>query len=323
MAAKLEWIRTVIRHNWELKLLAIALAVMAVYGIIGATGSEVTLREVPLQVVVDDGIAILDQHPKTVRITFRGTSSDLLRLDQRQIETTVRAKASDPAGSETLLLKPGNVRHRAMGVRVVSIEPQTVRLVFDREVKMTLPVAKPEISGTPLLGKVEIDYEPREVTIRGPKRALEDERFVKTEPVNVEGAAASFSTRVPVLLPREIGVVRVDPPDVLVTVNIVTETVSREWTNVVILAAFPEGSVARPAFEPGAVSVSLHGRSEVLDSIPDGAIRAFVDCTDLDPSTSHEAPVVVHVPAGLDVTATVVPERVRAFFVPLSELEGE
>jgi len=319
----LHWVRRFIRHNWELKLLATALAVMAVYGISGATSSEVTLREVPLTVAVDDGIAILDQHPKAVRITFRGSSADLLRLDQRQIMAMVRAKASDPAGSETLLLKPGNVRHRALGVRVVKIEPQTVRLVFDREVKMTLPVAKPEISGTPLVGKVEVDYDPREVTVRGPKRTLQNVKFVTTEPIDVEGAAASFSRRVPVHPPSEIGVARVDPPDVLVTVNIVTETVGREWTNVVVLAALPEVATAQPVFEPRTVSVSLHGRGEVLNSISEGAIRAFVDCSELDSSTSHEVPVVVHVPAGLDVTATVEPEFVRVFFVPLSELEKE
>jgi hypothetical protein len=305
----------VIRNNWPLKLLAVGLAALAVYAISGATSSELTLDDVPVTVSVDEGIAILDQQPKTLRVTFRGSSEDLLRLDRRQTQVVVRPRVSSPDGAEAVRLGPENVRHGAVGVRVFAMEPSRVDLVFDREVRRALPVAKPEITGAPLIGRAEIDYAPQTVFVRGPKRTLDAERFVKTEPVDVEGRAAGFSTRVKVLPPSDLGVSQVDPPEILVRVSLVTETLSREWTNVLVLAVTRDGGGPRAVFDPPAVTVSLHGSAEALGGIAPGGVKAFVDCTDADTARPQERAVVVHVPAGLDVTATVAPARVRVSFV--------
>jgi YbbR domain-containing protein len=280
------------------------------------------LEEVPITVTVEKGIAVLDQRPKTVSVSFRGSSEDLLRLDRRQVQVAVRPRASSEGGTETVELDSANVRHGAMGVRVMEVKPPRVSLVFDREIRKSLPVAKPEITGTPLIGKVEIDYAPRSVTVRGPKRTLETERFVTTAPVDVEGRAAEFWTRVPVLPPSTLGVLEAEPKDVLVRVNFVKETVNREWTNVVLMAV-SRGGTPEAVFEPAAVNVSLHGSAEALDGIAQGAVKAFVDCEELDPARTHERPVIVHVPAGLNVTATVAPARVKVTFVAPAPPAGE
>ncbi|MBM4142887.1 MAG: hypothetical protein FJ225_04735 [Lentisphaerae bacterium] len=315
MADRRGWLLNLLLNNWPLKLLALVLAVATVYAVSGATNAEVVLPEVPIAVGVDAGIAILDQEPKTARVTFRGSSGDLLHLDQKQIRVALRASATDPRGSEVIEVTPEKVRYRASGVRVARVEPAAVRLVFDREVAKQVAVTRPEIKGVPLLGRAEIDYEPRTVAIRGPKRAIETVTFVTAEPVSVEGRAASFSTRARVLLPSEGGVAQVEPPEIAVKVSIVTETVTREWTNVNVLAVVDGALAARPVFAPPTVKVSLHGRKEVVSGIPAAAIRAFVDCTGLDVETSRELAVLVHVPAGLEAAATVDPSRVQVTFV--------
>jgi len=77
---------------------------------------------------------------------------------------------------------------RAVQATGVRMEPRVVRLTFDREIETTFAVAKPQTVGTPLMGRVEVEYEPAEVRIRGPKRRLEDllrygNGCVSTEPV--------------------------------------------------------------------------------------------------------------------------------------------
>lgn len=309
MPSSLGWIKSVFVHNWSLKLLAIFVAILSYYAIRGVTRYEVE-HDIAVDVIVEDGIAILDQDPMTARIRFRGSREDLLRLDERQLKVVVNAKTDNPDGSELAEIRPRDVEG-ASGVSVVKIDPSTVRLTFDREIEKTVPVAKPTTSGTPLLGDVEVDFEPDTVTIRGPRRALSDVKIVKTEPIDVEGRGASFPTRARVFLPGDTGVTQIEPPYIKVRVNIVTELISRGWTNVNVLAIVERGLACDVAFDPATVDVFLHGRAEVLDSIPENAVKVFVDCIDLREPGTRILPVNVHLPPGLDVNATVEPKAVR------------
>ena len=138
--------------------------------------------------------------------------------------------------------------------------------------------------------------------------------------MDVDGLEESFLKQVRVLSPG-VGtrVFEIEPSEIMVKVNIVTETVSREWTNVMVLAVMKPGTAAYVDLSPSTVNVSLYGRAEVLDSIPDNAVKVFVNCAGLSSSglrrfMSHKLPVNVHLPTGVDVTATVEPETVSVKF---------
>jgi len=309
--SRFRWLKALVSKNWGLKLLAVLLAGLTYYAIRGATGFEVSY-DIPLEVKVEKGIAILDQDTRTVEVTFRGSQEDIRRLDQKQIKVVMWPRASDPAGSEKVSVRSRNVEG-APGVRVVKIRPGSVTLTFDHETEKNVPVAKPKTVGVPLIGKVEIDYEPRSVSIRGPTRRLKDKNIVFTEPVDVEGRVESFSKRVRVLSPGDTWA-EIEPAEVSVSVNIVRESVSREWTNVAVVAVIEPGSAADVSFEPAVVNVSLHGRPKVLESVSGDSVMVFVDCVGLDPSASYELPVNVHLPTGVDVNTGVEPESVRVVF---------
>ena len=119
-------------NNWRLKAIAAVLAVAAYYAIRGATSYEV-VYEVPVTVRVEDsGVALLDQDPKSVQVTFRGSQEDLRRIDQKQLRVVMRPKATGPAGSERVALAPRDVEGAA-GTRVERIVPSTVALFFARQ----------------------------------------------------------------------------------------------------------------------------------------------------------------------------------------------
>lgn len=318
MANKTSALKRLLTHNAELKILAIVLAVMSFYAIRRATSSEKTY-EIPLEVRVaeDSQVAVLDA-PSTVSVMVRGSHEDLLRLDATQLRAVVYPKASDPSGSEVLGIAPKNIEG-ARSVRVVQIDPAVVTVNFDTEVALTFSVARPEVRGTPLVGKAEIEYEPKTVLVRGPKKRLQGKSVVKTKWIDVEGRGQSFSQRVEVLPPENTRVSAITPSEVTVKVNIAWETISREWSNVVVNAVMPAGTIRPMLFEPATVDVSLHGRPELIKGLADNMVRAIVHCPTSPPAVGITLPVCLHLPVGMDVTVTLRPDTVNVVASPVVE----
>lgn len=308
MAVRLEWLKEIATHNWNIKLLAVLLATVSFYAIRGATNFEVPY-DIPLKVEVADGIAILDQ-PKTVCVTFRGSQEDLRRLSQKDIKAVIRPKATDPAGAEQVTVSSRDVQGAA-SVRVVNVEPKTVTIAFDHEVEKDMPVAKPKTIGTPLMGKVDLDYEPRKVKIRGSNLRLQNKAEVSTEPVDVDGRVESFTRRVRVLSPGDTQVVSIEPAEITVNVKIVTESVSRELSNVVVVALMKPARPAEATIRPDRVTVTLHGRPEAVESAVSNAVTVFADCTGLPEGGETNVPVNVYLPLHTDVDAAVHPSTVN------------
>jgi len=305
-----EKLKTVITNNWKLKLPALALAVVIFYAIRGATSFEVPY-DIVIKVDVEEGIAILDQ-PKTVRVTFRGSQEDLRRLSQKEITAVIKPKATDPAGSERIKVRPGDIEGQLFGVRVVQIEPQVIKIAFDREIEKEVAVTRPQVIGSPLIGKVELDYMPRSVKIRGSNLRLQNKEEVGTEPVDVDGRVESFSKHVRILPPRDTWVSRIQPAEVTVNVNIVTESTTREWQRVEVRGIAGSGFTGNMRFEPSFVKVVLKGRAEKVDNIASNAVMAFVDCSEIGQGVTTNLAVKLNLPIGLEVEAVVEPESVSA-----------
>jgi YbbR domain-containing protein len=302
------WLRDLFVANFGLKVLALVLATITFHAISGVTNFEVTF-DVPVVVEVAKGLAILDQDPRMVRVTCRGSREDLGRITAGDLQAVIQVAPTNASGSEQVLLRKENVigNRRA---RVVHIRPETVTVSFDHEVEKKFPVARPRTVGKPLVGKVEVDYEPRFVTIRGPDRRLKLKE-VFTEPVDVDGRVDSFTKKVRVLSGDD-WITDIEPSEITVRVNIVTESATRQLTNVTVMAVVRQDqSVQTLVIEPRMVKVSLHGGAEMLDGIPDAAVKAFVDCAGLERAATYELPVNVHYPASRDVNAIVEPETVK------------
>lgn len=312
MANRADFIKTFVTNNWGIKLAAFMLALLTFFAIRSATNDETTL-EIPITVEVDKGIAILDQDPPTTKVTFRGSFDDLRRMDASQIQVVVRPIVSDVAGTEIVNIQDKDIKG-AISARPVSIVPNEVHLSFDREAEKQFPVAKPATIGAPLIGKVEIEYEPKVVTIRGPERQLQrmlDENIaIETAPVDVDERVKSFSKIVQVISPGKTWVSQIEPSQIKVTANIVTETISREWTNVLVLAVMSAGKNMDVQITPKTVNVAVRGRAELVKNIRTEAMKVYVDCAGLSPRKMTTVPVNVHIPSAIDVTVQVIPDKV-------------
>jgi hypothetical protein len=303
------WIRDALVHNWTLKLLAVLLGALSLYTIRGAISFEVPYQ-IPVEIKVEPGVAILDQSLRSVEVSFRGSQDDLRYLNQKHIHVVVRPNAKETSGSETIQIEPQDVEgaHR---VRVVAIRPGEITVSFDHEAERQVAVVRPRILGRPLLGQLKVEYAPQVVRIRGPKRRLETIASVATEPLDVEGKIESFSTRLRVLTPPDTWVSLIEPSDITADVTILTETTSREFTNVAVVAMIPPGISRDIRLEPAAVKVTVHGRPEAVNSVVANTLLVFVACTSLEAGGSYELPVRVHLPDNLDASAAVEPKTVN------------
>ena len=310
MASKNRLLKRLFVHNWGLKLLALALAVLSFQAVRSVT-SDTVRHDIPLTVEVEPGIAVHSQDPQTVKVMFRGSEEDLRRLEKEGPRVIIKPKAADPEGTEEVPIRPKHVES-VPGVTVVKLEPMIATLKFDREIEIPMAVAPPRVIGTPEIGEAEISYEPKTVKVRGPKRRMENRKFVEvnTESVDVGGRVSSFTKWVPVIPPRE-WVSAVEPSEVTVKVTIVTESVTKSWTNVVVAAVVKPDTGTDIFLEPSVVDLVLQGRAEVMDGITQDSVRVFVDCMGLSHSASYELPVNVHFPPGVNVKADVQPDTVK------------
>lgn len=306
MAPDFPRFKTLFTENWSLKLLALLLAVLTIYAIQRII-NQLDEFEVPIVVKVDKEIAILKQDAKTAYITCRGSIDDLRRLDVSQLRIVVKPKIAGSAGGERVPIGPRNVEGWTRGVKIVKVRPDIVSVEFDRAVEKQVGVATPEIVGEPLVGKAEVDFEPKIVTVRGPRSKLAERKILRTEPVNVEGAVDAFTTRVNILSDGESDVWEVEPSEITVHVNIVTEALSKEWKNRPVRAMVNTDSGRAYTFTPATVDVSLLGSPQAVDRIKAEDISVFVDCINLVSTGLHRTPVAVHLPAGGNLSAAVEP----------------
>jgi len=296
-------------NNVGMKVLAMILAALSFYAIQGRDTYEIRY-DVPLEVIVEKGVAILEKETRTLEVTFRGSPEDVRQLEQKQIKAVVKPKTVSLNGSENVPVTPRDIKG-ASGVTVVKIKPSSVMLTFDREAEKVVQVAKPKTTGTTLIGHAELEYEPRDVRLRGPRLRLQGIATVSTEPVDVDGRVESFTRTVRVLSPSDKWVFEMEPHEITVRVKIITEVVSHSWTNIPVLAAMESESEISVRFVPPFVTITLTGRPEIIEGIKDGNLNAFVHCLKTDLSTTNMLPVIVHLPPGVEVTARIEPERVR------------
>jgi YbbR domain-containing protein len=304
-----EWLTRIVGTNLALKALAFGLALITFHAVRSTTSYEASF-EVPLAVEVEKGFAVMSQDPLTVEVTCRGSQEDLAGLKQEKVKVVVNARTDSPDEPErTLPVGTGDVRS-APRVRVIRVRPETVRLRFDREDSKVVAVSRPRVVGTPFRGKVELTYEPTNVTVYGSHRGLKEIASVDTQPVDVDGRAQSFSRVVGVLPPANTWVSSIAPPEVTVKVSISTRTIDRVWTNVPVLAILRSGRIRNVVFDPPAVTVTLRGREEVLSGLVLPPAAVLADCSAVDPSTSNRVAVAANLPPSIDVQATLSPDSV-------------
>jgi len=306
-------------NNGYWKLLALVIAVV-VYFSIRSDISHMKVISVPVEVTNDStagNAAIWSVEPRSVQVKIRGSYNEISEIVDSTITCTLRAKQKSNSILDTVKVKVHAKNIQGVrDARIVKIEPSTIDVKFDFPVSFPLAVAAPTIKGT-ARGSVKLSYDVTNAVVSGSRRLLRtldvDNTRIQCEPIDVEGRLESYTTRLRLVPPGDPANIKVEPPDMVVNVSIISEKASTKIENVPIVISQPAGSPNRWLTDPRFVNIAVSGRSELLKSVKFGDIMASVDGNiPLVPGLTNEVPVMVHVRQGLEVDSVKsIPEMVN------------
>lgn len=324
-------LRLVFINNGYWKLFSLVISVL-IYFTIRADISHVRVVSVPVETDSEtgtDGAAIWSIEPRSVQVTLRGSYSDVSQLVISTLRCVVRPKQKKNMPLDTILVKVGETSLRGVqGVRVAKIEPSVVAIKFDVPIAVRMAVASPTLEGK-ARGAVQLVYDQTNAVVKGSRRLLSpldlEKTQILTEPIDVDGRSQTFTTRVRLFPPGDAVNAVVEPPDMVVNVNISTEKATAKIERVPVIVSQPFASSNRWRPEPEWVDVELTGRSEVVKAVKFDEIMVSVNGNiPLTPTTTNEVPVMVHVKQGLLVeNVRPMPETVKLIPLVSKSAEGQ
>jgi len=285
------------------------------------------LRTIPVPVDVERDASANDAvietvEPRTVQVTLRGSYSELHQQLVENIRCVVRPrqKKNTPVEVVSIPLGSHSIRGLDRGLRVNKIDPDDVKIRFDVPMTLQLPIVAPALVGNPR-GRVDLTFEPTTAMVTGSRRlltSLDPEKVqVQTEPLDVDGRTQSFSTRLKLHPPGDARL-RVEPSEILVNVQIISEKSTVRIEKVPVRLVQPSGTGPAWRCEPEWVSVELTGRTEQIRVIKFEEVGAIVNVENVREGIStNTLPVRILLRQGLSVdSATATPETVTLIPLP-------
>ena len=219
-----------VTRHWRTKIVSLILAAAVFYSIRSMISDQRTFI-VPVEMVstlMATDVTSVAAIPAEVRVTLRGPRAQLheIRPEELKALATPRVRSTGVGlhDASVHLAKPG----KELKLRVLQIEPSEVKVKFDTLGNVTLDVECPQLKGIPLAGEATVEWpKTPQVVVRGaltPLKELQRHSVkLQTEEIAVEGLTQSFTKRVKVMLPKDIGPVQVTPEDIEVKVTIAVE----------------------------------------------------------------------------------------------------
>lgn len=293
-------------HNVGLKALSVALAVLLWFMVAGQKEAERSLRVALEFQNIPQQLELIGDPPSTADIRVRGASGALGQLRSGDLVASIDLSAARP-GRRMFHLTAEQVSVPA-GVRVLSVVPSTVTLMFERSASRLVRVV-PEIEGEPAAGFVvgAIRVNPPEVEIVGPESVIKGLNEATTEPVVLTNAHARVRDVVTIGVLDPVARLRV-PRSAVVTVEITPAPIDRTVAGVpVVVRGGVRGLDARVT--PADVTVHVRGPGPAVKQLKPHEIPVFVDVTGRGRGTYN---LRVQVDPGLQARVVgIEPETVR------------
>lgn len=284
--------------NWGLKIVSLLLAVGLWYYAVGEEEVGMT-RRIPLEIKVQNPqISIMKAPASMVQVTLAAPRSLLSALASEKIHAVHVIKPDvKTAGDYTFRLEPGEIKLPSSQIRVLKIEPETVRVTLDEVITKKIKV-NPQFLGEPAFGykvtKEEIQLDPNAVLIEGPKGQLEKLEGADTEPIDLVGRMRPFRRNIVLKLPDNVKSLSEKLIDAYVPIHEEFAEKNFEQVPVKILESKDENDLS-VEIEPAAVSFVLKGSKRLLEKLSFDTLLVYVDISGQGEG-EHELPVKMVLP---------------------------
>jgi len=259
-------------QNLALKAMSLALAVLLWFVIAGEKTSEMGLQ-VPVELQnFPQELELTGDLVNSVEVRLRASPGVIHRLSPGDVSAIVDLEALGE-GEHILHLTADAIRV-PFGVKVVKITPTIITLNLDRTLQKTVPV-HPRLLGRPAPGYevAQVESDPKEVRISGPRSRVADLDSAYTEAVSLEGAAGTVVSQVNIGLGDPL--LRIQgSPRAKVTARIREVHDSRTFPDLEV-EVWGGGAVVHPA----RVAVVLSGPASALKDIQASSVHPYVDVT--------------------------------------------
>ena len=306
-------LKTIVTENKKVKLASILLGLIAWYAIQSTISTPATITDIPVRVVAGNGWAVLERSLDTVDVLFRGATEDLRYLDRERLEVVVDVSRQPFEGSVTVALQPEMIKVSG-GARAISFDPPVITLSLDSEVEKVVPVKADLTGDLPSGYEVEkLVCTPAVVHLSGPRLRLKDIEAVHAGPVAMNDRVRSFTLRVPVVFDSDLWQPKADPSKVNVEVTLVERSDRRVLEDVPVAILVEPGTYRGVRVEPLTVTLTVRGRSDLLEKFQPSEARVFINATGLEPGRDARLPLQVQLPRNLFVDSIEPSEALLKF----------
>lgn len=201
---------------WAMRILALTIAVALWFFLSWEKRENQSERVIQASVTYNtpELMTVLDP-VQQIDVRVKGDARRVRTLNPFLVNVLVEIRQEEP-GAVDVALAPDHV-FVPEGVRVVSINPNTIQVTLDRMMTMRLPV-EVDLVGEPAAG-ASVDTPvsiPPAVQLEGPQSRIEGLAEVRTRPISLNGHAQTFEETVSLILPDPLA--SVDPAAVRVRV---------------------------------------------------------------------------------------------------------
>jgi len=192
-----------LRHNWELKLAAVAIAFALWLFVVSSDKSEIAVAAAVEYVGLDDDRVLLTKPRDPVEVRLQAPRWAMTRLTPETLRVRVNvARLRD--GESVVPLSPAQVA-TPPGVAVTGLSPAWLRVTIASAVVKSLKVV-PQIQGSPAPGHVvgRVVADPPTVEVKGPRPIIERRSTIPTVPLDVSGTRESVTQPVGLALPESV-----------------------------------------------------------------------------------------------------------------------
>jgi len=244
---------------------------------VSVTGDERQAQPVSTQVFyeVADSSWVLVSGPTEVSTTFQGRNRELLGLLMEEPLITVQIDSVEGPDMRVPLPLDQVVYNRDLRVAPSFITPEELDLRFEPRVTARI-VVEPDIEAMPAAGFTVLApllVEPDSVTVRGPASWVEDLTRIATRRVELQALSNTVIRDVGLRIPANVQGVDIEPPSVLVTINLDSLVVRRRRVAVQLQGA----GATQVSVEPDSVTVVVRGASSIVAAELDSLNSLIVD----------------------------------------------
>ena len=215
----LEKLRSILFGNIIIKALSLLFAVALWFHVVARGKSEVNFV-VPLELKdIPQDMVVVGDVPGYVDVRLLGQEGILKGMYPRDISAFINLSDAKE-GEDTYYLGPSNIRVPG-NITVSSVNPIELRLHLEYIGQKDVPV-KPVLEGKPAPGYrvSKVSVTPASIMVHGPNNYLAKLTAIKTEPIEVEGAAGNVSRQAAVE-PISLSGLKLDADSVTVEVTVV------------------------------------------------------------------------------------------------------